>query len=362
MRWIGLKQKWMPVLKGEQLRRSSYRYFLFPLALFYWGVIFWRNLFYKIGFFVSKRLPCTVISIGNLTVGGTGKTPAVIYLASLLKKHQKKVAVLSRGYGRKSTGTILVSDGSAIQANWMKVGDEPALMAQKLPGIPIVVDEDRFRGGLYLIEKFNPEFIVLDDAFQHRSLKRDIDIVLINSGDRPEDYKLLPYGILREPLNQLNRADILLLTKSNLHHPHPFIQNKLGELEIPVFKSNVVHGGELAGDLPKFKMISDFNGKKAIAVSAVGDPAGFQKTLEAAQVIVAEHIQYPDHHAYTINDIQDIKQAVANSGAEAILTTEKDFVKLEELEIPNLPIYALPVMFEPEEQGEEFILKALGLN
>ena len=132
------------------INNPHYRIFLFPLALFYWGLMFWRNLFYNIGVFVSHSLPCKVISIGNMTTGGTGKTPAVIYFAKLLKKNGKRVAVLSRGYGRSTAGTIVVSTGDYNIKNWQLVGDEPALLAEKLPDIPLVVDENRYRGGITL--------------------------------------------------------------------------------------------------------------------------------------------------------------------------------------------------------------------
>ena len=193
-----------PSLSGKS------RYLLFPLALFYWGAVLWRNLFYTIGFFVTRRLPVPVISVGNLTVGGTGKTPAVIYLAQKLQENGFKPAVLSRGYGRNTTGTVVVSDGSKSLGGYEEGGDEPYLMANRLSGIPVVVDELRYRGGCFIVENFHPDVILLDDAFQHRALARDLDIVLLNSQDSPEAYKMLPYGKLREPPFHLRRADVLI--------------------------------------------------------------------------------------------------------------------------------------------------------
>jgi len=187
------------------INNPHYRIFLFPLALFYWGLMFWRNLFYNIGVFVSHSLPCKVISIGNITTGGTGKTPAVIYFAKLLKNHGQRVAVLSRGYGRSTTGTVVVSTGDNNIKNWKMVGEEPALLAEKLPDIPLVVDENRYRGGIYIAKHFNPDVIILDDGFQHRTLDRDLDIVLLNSNQSGIAYKLLPYGLLREPWHHLKR-------------------------------------------------------------------------------------------------------------------------------------------------------------
>ena len=157
---------------------------LFPLALFYWGMIYWRNLFYRFGFFITRKLPVPVISVGNITAGGTGKTPMVLALAHKLQKEGYRPAILSRGYGRNTKGAQIVSDGKTNFKSWEAVGDEPALMAKNSEGIPILVDENRFRGGMLLFEKFKPDLILLDDGFQHRSLFRDLDIVLINGKDK----------------------------------------------------------------------------------------------------------------------------------------------------------------------------------
>ena len=161
------------------------------MALLYWGITFWRNLFYSAGFFVTRKLPAKVISVGNITSGGTGKTPAVIYLAKMLLSQGHRVSILSRGYGRKTAGTQLVTDGKTPVTDWRNFGDEPTLMANALTGVPIVVDNNRHRGGMVLVDRFNPDIIIMDDAFQHRAIERDIDIVLINSQDSRATHKLL---------------------------------------------------------------------------------------------------------------------------------------------------------------------------
>ena len=194
----------------------KFRFILLPLALFYRATIFWRNVLYNYKFFISRKLPTRIISVGNITTGGTGKTPAVIYLAQKLLQKGTTVAILSRGYGRKTAGTQLVTDGEKSVDDWRNFGDEATLMAQKLKSVPIVVDENRYRGGLFLIDKFKPDIIILDDGFQHRSLERNCDIVLLNSQDQPADHKMIPYGNLREPCRHLTRADALILTKTNL--------------------------------------------------------------------------------------------------------------------------------------------------
>ena len=215
------------------------KHLLFPLALFYWGIIYWRNLFYSAGFFISKKLPTKVISVGNITTGGTGKTPAVIFLTKALSEKGIKCAILSRGYGRKTVGTMLVTDGETSVANWQNFGDEPSLMAKSLPGIPIVVDSKRHRGGTFLVEKFKPEVIILDDAFQHRRIQRDLDIVLINGQDKRSDHKLVPFGLLREPHSSLKRADVLIFTKTNLMEPNLFLNKTIKSVGKPYFSSTL---------------------------------------------------------------------------------------------------------------------------
>lgn len=348
----------MPV--KQRPLEARFRYLLFPLALFYWGVIFWRNLFYTVGFFVSHKLPCTVVSVGNLTVGGTGKTPAVIYLARLLTQHRRKVAVLSRGYGRSTVGTVLVSDGEKIiNNNWVDVGDEPALMTAALPGIPIVVDENRYRGGQFIVQKFNPHIILLDDAFQHRSLERDVDLVLINSQDSKYTHKLIPYGILREPWFHLRRADLILFTKTNLKKPSAFLLSKARQTRVPYYFSTLDVAETLPGVGNDELNISALQDKTVIAVSAVGDPRGFERSLKSTGAKIAKHVVFPDHHRYTATNIRKLKTLLKRTKAEWILTTEKDMVKFKALPGVDLPLYALSVRFKVHPQGEQALLKAI---
>lgn len=320
-----------------KVRKEFHAYLLFPLALFYWGLIYWRNLFYKYGFFVSRRLPCIVISVGNITVGGTGKTPMVIFLASYLQTIGKKVAILSRGYGRTTSGTVLISDGQDLKVTWEEAGDEPYLMANKLKQAPIVVDEDRHRGGLFLMQQFNPEVILLDDGFQHRALVRDLDLVLVNSGDTIFDHKLMPYGILREPWLNCKRGDALILTKTNLKKSRPFLKRKIQESGLPSFKSTThVSISSLSPEKPR-----SINGKTLCIVSAIGDAHGFRKSVEQLGCKIDNEIIYPDHYSYSQTDWNEIESHAKN--IDYIVTTEKDWVKLESYYNKNFPVIVLGV-------------------
>ena len=302
-----------------------FKFFLFPLTLFYRATIFWRNILYNYKFFISRTLPTKIISVGNITAGGTGKTPMVIYLVEKLKQRGKKVAILSRGYGRKTAGTQLVTDGQKPVDDWRNFGDEPTLMAEKLKGTPIVVDENRYRGGLFLVDKFKPDVIILDDGFQHRSLDRNIDIVLLNSQDEREDYKLIPYGKLREPIKHLKRADVLVFTKTNITNPSPYLIKVSEKLSLPTIKSHIKASNTLYDGK---KSVPVNKNKRTVAVSALGDQRGFHKTLDQTGIAVVEKITFLDHHNYIQKDIDEIIDKAETHNADIIVTTEKDLVKL----------------------------------
>ena len=223
----------------NKISKEYLAFILFPLALFYWGLVYWRNLFYHFGFFVTRSLPCPVISVGNISIGGTGKTPLVEYITKYLQSRGMRVGIVSRGYGRKTTGTVIVTNGKTKPKLWQDVGDEPFMLAHNLNNVPIVVDEQRYRGGMLLIKKFKPDIIVLDDGFQHRALYRNLDIVLINSKDTIQNQKLLPYGSLREPWYHLSRSDILVLTKVNIHKPRGLLIRKMEETGLPIIKNTI---------------------------------------------------------------------------------------------------------------------------
>lgn len=316
-----------------QIMRINKKYllwFLSPLALFYWGIVHWRNLFYNLGFFVSKRLPCKVISIGNLTVGGTGKTPMVILLASLIKQYGGKVAILSRGYGRKTKGTLLVSDGKSDPTlNYKDCGDEPYLLANILKGIPIVVDEDRFRGGMFITKKFNPQVIILDDGFQHRALERDLDIVLVNASDNIMEHKLMPYGILREPWGNIVRADAVILTKTNLQNPKPFLMKKLKNLNMVFFNSKMYSVFSPLQNFPKPRSLKN---KKIFVFSGIGDPASFILSLKNLGATICGIKKFVDHHKYKQKDLLVINQKGMDENIDYLVTTEKDWVKIKDFQ------------------------------
>lgn len=306
---------------------------LYPLYLLYLLIVSIRNFAYDKNLFRTTKLNCKVISVGNVSTGGTGKTPIVIELARTLKENHK-VAILSRGYGRSSKGAQLVTDGKTKIVEWKMVGDEPALMAQNLSGIPIVVDENRLRGGQYLVDSFKPDVIILDDAFQHRKIYRDIDIVLIDVNKKTK------FQFLRESLSSLKRADLILLTKVSSRSNLLYWENKLSMLAIPSFESEI-HFTDSLIDLGGGKFpICQFQKKPTLIFSGIGNPNFFNYSLKQLGFNILDSINYKDHHKYTDSDLNFIRSKFRKTNAEIILTTEKDIIKTQQSE---LPIYAVPI-------------------
>ena len=329
---------------------------LLPPFLIYLLIVTIRNYLYDIKIFKSIKLPCKIISIGNITVGGTGKTPMVIAIAKFLQQQNKTVAILSRGYGRKTTGPQLVSDGKTNPVNWETVGDEPMLMAKHLSDIPIVVDENRIRGGKYLINNFHPEIIILDDGFQHRKIFRDIDIVLVNSNISKIANRIFGFGTFREPWKSLKRAHLIFLTKSDFVVPSKKLQTKLKTIGLPVFKTNTLSSSFLL-DYKNDKINIDyFICKKALVFSGIGDPESFAKTVQNLNVKILDSINFRDHKNYSKSDIERIRNKYIKTRANVILTTEKDFLKIGET---DLPIYMIPMTMKIDEKGYLQILKLL---
>ena len=341
------------MLEWIKREKSYIKYLLFPLATIYRLIVFWRNVLYNHNFFISRKLPAKIISVGNITTGGTGKTPAVIFLTKYFLQKKQKVAILSRGYGRKTAGTQEVTNGKVIHGDWVNFGDEPYLMAQKLPGVPIVVDENRYRGGLYVIERFRPDIIILDDAFQHRALERDVDIVLINCHDQKSNHKMFPYGLLREPIKNLKRADFIFLSKTNLNKPSPYLMELTRNVDVPTYYSNFNYSDLISTNSKKPKQNQEL---KALALSGIADTASFHRmTKQQKNLIIVKTISYADHHEYSQEDIEKIKKEVQLNDIDIIVTTEKDMVKIEKLKLSNLAIFSLTGVFQIVEENKFFL-------
>ncbi|HDH05515.1 MAG TPA: tetraacyldisaccharide 4'-kinase [Nitrospirae bacterium] len=289
------------------------------------------------------KLPAKVISIGNLTLGGTGKTPAVMSLAQEAKKRGFTPCILTRGYRGKSKGTCFVGKGGKPLMNAQQAGDEAFLMAEILDGIPIVKGKDRYKSGLFALNSLrsklrtpNSELLfILDDGFQHWRLHRDIDILLIDAINPFGNEKLFPEGIMREPFSAIKRANIIVITKADMAAQGTVhaITDKIRKYnpEAPIFTASHRPTG-LAGISGESKGLDSLRNKRIYAFSGIANPAYFRSTLTLSGARTVEFRKFRDHHIYRQKDMDEIKKDA--SGLD-IVTTEKDLVKLKELQIPE---------------------------
>ena len=311
----------------------------------YRGLLGTRDWLYARGVLKSHRLGCPVVSVGNLTVGGTGKTPAVELAVRTLIELGHRPAVVSRGYGRRTHGVQIVADAASIRLDAEEGGDEPFLLARRLPGVPVVVGSNRYEAGRHAIARFAVTAIVLDDGFQHRTLAKDVEIVMARARAPWGNGRLLPGGPLREPLSALGRAALIVVTgaqgpgdvaevadAARRHAPGTPV---LAARHVPTECWEV-------GSMKEYPLAS-LLGKRLFGFAGIGSPDGFRKTLEETGVIEAGFSRFADHHWYTREQLRDLDAAAAARGADGLVTTEKDWVRLRRLPVTKRPIYALGV-------------------
>jgi len=351
------------------LRNDGNPWYLFPLylgSILYSGVVSLRNRSYDSGLLAVKKLDCRVISVGNITVGGTGKTPMVIMLANLFKEKGYRPAILSRGYGGKGKGRVnIVSDGKNLLMNPEKAGDEPVLMAKSVRNVPVITGKNRHLTGKYAIEHFGTDVLILDDAFQHRSLFRDIDMILLDNQKPFGNGFTIPRGELREPVNALGRADIIVKTGGNSGQWSGVRGQGIGdgrqeagerrqEIGAHIFEAYRRPVALLRGKAGDVYPLDYLRGKKILAFAGIARPDSFKKTIESVGGEVVAFLSFPDHHVYTQGDLIKIKKAASQSAAEIILTTEKDGIKL--IGFPDFlrDTYSLKIEMEILSSWEEF--------
>jgi tetraacyldisaccharide 4'-kinase len=312
------------------------------------------------------RLPAKVVSIGNITLGGTGKTPAVIALAIEARKRGLNPCVLTRGYKGSAKETCFISKGEAPLLDAGQAGDEAFLMAKALKGVPVVKGSNRFRAGIMALEYDQLAIVnlpqsrlfLLDDGFQHWRLNRDMDIVLIDATNPFGNRKLFPEGIMREPFSALGRANIILITKSDVAGESAVSAitrdiRKYNE-KAPVFNSFHKPAAVINSEGEE-RSPDSLRQKKVYAFAGIANPAYFQATLRSVGADIINFRKFRDHHVYTQKEVDEIKKDAR--GLE-IITTEKDLVKLRELELPE-NISALKIEFSVDQAFYDHIFKLL---
>ena len=324
---------------------------LLPLSILFRVIITIRNYLYDTSSLKVRTLPCKVISIGNITTGGSGKTPTVEFLSLYLKSLGKNVGIISRGYGRTSKNTKIVTDGINKPNSWESYGDEAFLLANKLDNVPIIVGKSKYDSGLKMATEFNTDIIIIDDGFQHRSLHRDLDIVLVNSKDTSKEHRPFPLGELREDLSNLKRADLIIYTKYNIHNISDYLINTLNHIKINKIKSAIDIDDKLIDSKNKEANIDIIRSKNVFLLSGVGDNEGFKKTVEKAGCNILGHKKFIDHYSYKAKDIKTAHREAIKVDAKYLVTTEKDIIKMKDFEF-ELPLYAIKMKltFHPEDE------------
>lgn len=331
--------------------------FLPPLksiaSFLYTAGVRWRLNRYHSGRLKINQLNAPVISIGNLTVGGTGKTPCTAFIANFLKAEGLNVAILSRGYKRQSKGLVEVSDGQQILCDAAQSGDEPYLLAQLCPSVHVVVNANRYEAGKWLEAKTKIDVFLLDDGYQHIQLHRDVNVLLLD-GEHPfGNGELLPSGILREPSSEIRRATVIIATRSQ-NANRAALQSQLLNLQstAPLFFAQ--------HEITNYKLLNaatplqNFEQAKVGAFSGIATPERFFADLQQQRLEIVYKQSFPDHHRYTPTEIESFLAQAASHHATAILTTEKDAANLppQVLTKTALPVYAAQLQFRIENELE----------
>ena len=339
---------------------------LAPLGVLYGVAMKARRGLYRTGRFRVHNLGVPVISVGNLTTGGTGKTPLVEWITNDLAQAGRRVCILTRGYGRPSAGTrVVVSSGSEILSDADRAGDEPLLLAENLKGrAAVICDPDRVSAALWAVENFKSDAFVLDDGFQHLRVARNLNILTIDATNPWGNGKLLPAGILRESPAELTRADCIVITRTDYSNQTAELEREINELsnDRPIFRSRMTLCGwrevgrseaSVAAEAPKASPVAAF--------CAIGNPESFFSLVRRGGYHLCHTQAFRDHHIFTQADIDRVAREAISRGGQILLTTAKDEVKLRKLSF-GMPCYAADIEIEIESAAQLSSLIQQSLN
>ena len=313
----------------------------------YRGALAARDTCYAAGICSTRRLPVPVISIGNLTLGGSGKTPLTALVAVALGELGTRPAILSRGYGRRTRGVRVVADREGVRLSASEAGDEPRLLAEQLPGIPVVVGESRYEAGRVAVERCGAHALVLDDGFQHRTLAKDLEVLAVQGTAPWGNGRLFPRGVLREPMSALRRVNVAVVTNPAHGTATEHIAARLREhgataiVLTGTYQPHALRSADGAAHSPKA-----LSGRRVVAFAGLASPEGFVATLSSLGATVAELVEFPDHHPYAETDLDRIRASARRAGADWIVTTEKDWMRLRDTPKLNKDLWALSVRLD----------------
>jgi tetraacyldisaccharide 4'-kinase len=349
-----VKNGWKRIIEGRAVGHPAAGWLLKGISLPYLAGAEAKNIAFDRGWRTAHRLPARVVSVGNLSVGGTGKTPLTLALARYYKNAGVPAAIVSRGYGGSAErDCVVASDGVEVFHGPDRVGDEPYLLA-KISGVPVLVGRDRVRSGLEACRRFSARVILLDDGFQHRRLARDLDLVLLDARKSLEREWVLPAGTLREPLRSLKRAHALILTR----YDDGAVSRKNREFlgrgfpDVPAFMAEhrpekfIVENEEIP--------LERIQGRKAVAFSGLGANETFFETMRSLGADIRAAIGFDDHHVYTDADVQRLTSLKRKLNAEVLVTTGKDAVKMTQLNHPDFTPWVLRIGFHILENEDSF--------
>lgn len=329
---------------------------LLPVSLLFALAVKVRHFLYDTGLRRRYRPPVPVISVGNITVGGTGKTPLVIMLAEILRRRGYTPAVVSRGYGRRARGTAVVCDGKSVLAGAAEGGDEPVLIAKRLKDVPVVVGTDRAAAAEHAITAFSPDLLILDDAFQHRAIDRDVDLIAIDGLNPAGNGFMIPAGPLRDSFSRLKKADQIIITRTEQAHSIAPLRSRIQRITgtMPLLARHTpgrlvsCAGNPITNSLPA--------GTSVFCFAGIGNPDSFLQTVAETGLKPAGFIPFPDHHWYTRADLDRLLTRAEETGPAILVTTEKDAMRLQELRPLPASVYYLEISMRLAGVKDEHLL------
>jgi tetraacyldisaccharide 4'-kinase len=324
-----LEQAWWSERPGGPARLLGW--LLRPLALLFGAVVALRGWLYDRGLLAAARAAAPVVSVGNLAVGGAGKTPVTMAIARRLSARGRAVAVLSRGYGASRSDARVVSDGRAVLLDAAEGGDEPVLMARRLPGARVLCGPRRAALAVEAVARHGADALLLDDGLQHRALARDLDVVVLDAANPLGNGWLMPAGPGREGVGALRRAGLVWLSRVDQAAPDALARWRALAREAtgrPAVESRHAPVDVVDGRLVRSLGLEALRGRRVLLLSGLARPGAFRRTVEGLGAVVAAEARHPDHHRFTEAELDAAFAQAAAAGAERVVTTEKDAVRL----------------------------------